>query len=67
MPDSLARILADESISKIGVAIHDDILSLRKLNDFKPAGLLSCNILSRITVLKTMDLRSLLPMCWGLK
>jgi ribonuclease D len=38
MPDSLARILADESISKIGVAIHDDILSLRKLNDFKPAG-----------------------------
>lgn len=36
LPKSLASILADENVKKIGVAIHDDISCLRKLTDFEP-------------------------------
>jgi ribonuclease D len=38
LPDKLARILANDRIKKVGVAIHDDISSLCKLNQFEPAG-----------------------------
>ncbi|MBN1116671.1 MAG: 3'-5' exonuclease domain-containing protein 2 [Bacteroidales bacterium] len=38
LPNELAEILASKDIKKIGVAIHDDILSLRKLNNFEPEG-----------------------------
>lgn len=38
LPTRLAKILAREDIEKIGVAIHDDISTLRKLTDFKPGG-----------------------------
>ncbi|QQS50667.1 MAG: 3'-5' exonuclease domain-containing protein 2 [Bacteroidota bacterium] len=38
LPKQLVRILANDSIIKAGVAIHDDIATLRKIHDFKPAG-----------------------------
>ena len=38
LPDELAEILASDKIAKIGVAIHDDIISLQKLNNFEPGG-----------------------------
>lgn len=38
LPDFLAQLLSDENIVKSGVAIHDDIKSLRKLTEFKPGG-----------------------------
>jgi ribonuclease D len=36
LPDSLASILSDEKIIKIGAAIKDDIKALKKLNKFTP-------------------------------
>lgn len=38
LPDELREILAAEDIQKVGVAIHDDIASLQKLNNFESAG-----------------------------
>ena len=38
LPDALACILSNESVQKIGVAIHDDLSSLQKLNPFSPSG-----------------------------
>lgn len=38
LPKRLAKILANKHIEKVGVAIHDDISTLQKLQDFKPAG-----------------------------
>lgn len=38
LPEELAEILADENVLKIGVAIHDDIASLRKLREHEPKG-----------------------------
>jgi ribonuclease D len=40
LPDSLVELFTNESILKVGVAIHDDIISLRKLKEFEPAGFL---------------------------
>ena len=38
LPNSLKRILADEQITKVGVAIRDDIKTLQKINTFTPKG-----------------------------
>lgn len=38
LPTEVTEILADESITKVGVAIRDDIKDLRKLSAFEPAG-----------------------------
>lgn len=38
LPNELIDILSDPNILKAGVAIKDDILGLRELSDFKPAG-----------------------------
>lgn len=38
LPNRLAKLLGNKNVEKIGVAIHDDISSLQKLNNFEPAG-----------------------------
>lgn len=38
LPKELAEILANPNITKVGVAIKDDIKGLMSLNGFKPAG-----------------------------
>ena len=38
IPESLATLLADEDIKKIGAAVHDDIKGLAKITKFTPAG-----------------------------
>lgn len=38
LPNPIAKILADKNITKIGVAINDDIKGLRKLNKFESDG-----------------------------
>lgn len=38
LPNELIEILSDPNITKAGVAIRDDIVGLRELCDFKPAG-----------------------------
>jgi ribonuclease D len=37
-PKELIKILADEKIIKAGVAIRDDIVTLKRLHNFQPAG-----------------------------
>lgn len=38
LPPELAALLADESLHKVGVAIHDDIKALRTVTPFEPGG-----------------------------
>ncbi len=38
LPNTLKDILTDEKITKVGVAIRDDIKALQKLNRFTPGG-----------------------------
>ena len=36
LPNSITSILASKEIFKVGVAIRDDIIALRKVNNFEP-------------------------------
>ena len=38
LPNNLKAILADENVTKVGVAIRDDIKTLQKINRFVPGG-----------------------------
>jgi ribonuclease D len=38
LPEEIKQILSSNKIIKIGVAIHDDISSLRKIGQFEPSG-----------------------------
>jgi len=38
LPEELISILADSSITKVGVAIKDDIIALKRITKFNPAG-----------------------------
>lgn len=38
LPQELTEILSDASVTKVGVAIHDDIKALRNLRQFEPNG-----------------------------
>ncbi|MGE4587235.1 MAG: 3'-5' exonuclease, partial [Mangrovibacterium sp.] len=38
LPVSLKKLLADQRVLKVGVAIHDDIKALRRISPFTPAG-----------------------------
>lgn len=50
LPDSLAAVLSDPSIMKVGLAIRDDIKGLQKWRDFEPQ-----NFIDLQTVAKEMD------------
>lgn len=38
LPDELCRILSDPGILKAGIALHDDLKSLKRIKPFMPAG-----------------------------
>ena len=40
LPDDLISLLADDSIIKVGAALHDDLIDLRKIRKFKAGGFL---------------------------
>jgi ribonuclease D len=40
LPDELVHLFEDENIIKVGAALHDDLIDLRKVRDFKAGGFL---------------------------
>ncbi len=40
LPDELIRLFEDENIIKVGAALHDDLIDLRKVREFKAGGFL---------------------------
>jgi len=40
LPDMLVELFEDESIIKVGAALHDDLIDLKKIRDFKAGGFL---------------------------
>ena len=40
LPDLLIEFFEDDSIIKVGAALHDDLIDLRKIRDFKAGGFL---------------------------
>ena len=44
-PSILIDILSDESLHKIGIALHDDILQLKKIESFEPSSFVDLNVI----------------------
>ena len=44
-PSILIDILSDESLHKIGIALHDDILQLKKIEPFEPNSFVDLNVI----------------------
>jgi ribonuclease D len=40
LPDELIELFEDDSIIKVGAALHDDLIDLRRIRDFKAGGFL---------------------------
>ncbi|MBT3586610.1 MAG: 3'-5' exonuclease domain-containing protein 2 [Halobacteriovoraceae bacterium] len=57
--DQLRDLMADPSIQKVGVAIHDDIKALQKLNNFEPGGFEELADYAKKAGVKNLGLRSL--------
>jgi len=67
LPPSLTKLLADESIIKVGVAVHDDIKGLQKLSPFNPKNFIDLQTIARQLHIEAMGLRKLTPIALGFK
>lgn len=67
LPPELAELLADPKITKVGVAVHDDIRTLRELHDFEPAAFADLGKISRELGLPTNGLRTLAANLLGMR
>jgi ribonuclease D len=65
LPDELASILADPSVIKVGVAVHDDIKALRHLRPFEPQGFTDLQSVVANHGIKQLGLRKLSAIVLG--
>ena len=65
LPEELARLLEDEKITKVGVAIHDDIKALQSLAPFEPDGFLDLQTVVRDHGITQLGLKKLSALILG--
>lgn len=46
-PKALKRLFSNDQVLKVGVSIRDDLLELRKLGSFEPAGIVELNTVAK--------------------
>jgi len=67
LPEEIKRILSSDNITKIGVAIHDDISSLRKIGAFEPAGFIDLQQYVKNFGIEDNGLKKLVAIILGFK
>lgn len=67
LPGPLKQVLADESIRKVGIAIHDDVKGLAKLGAFRPASFIDLQNLVAGHGIEEKSLRKLAGIVLGIK
>jgi ribonuclease D len=65
LPQELAEVLADENITKVGVAIHDDIRALKHLTHFEPLGFIDLQSVVSVHGIKQLGLKKLSAIILG--
>lgn len=65
LPPELAALLADESLNKVGVAIHDDIKALRSVSPFEPGGFIDLQSIVADHGIKQLGLKKLSAIVLG--
>lgn len=63
----LSRLLEDKNIRKVGVAIRDDLIALKKRGDFSPEGFIDLAEITRTSKSESFSLRSLCGMYLNLR
>lgn len=67
LPAGLTRILSDPAISKVGVAIRDDIRKLQTIRNFKPEGFIDLQDYSGKYGIESNSLRKLAAIVLGVR
>ena len=67
MPQELADIFADNAICKVGLAFKDDINSLRRLRNFKPANCVDLQSIAGRWGILDLGLQKMYAICFGRK
>ena len=67
LPKELIHILADDSILKVGVAIHDDIKALQNLRFFRPGGFLELQSFVKEFGIENFSLKKLCGIVLGIR
>jgi len=65
LPQELAYILSDPRITKVGVAIHDDLKALRSLRPFEPGGFIDLQSIVADHGIKELGLKKLSAIVLG--
>lgn len=67
LPSSLAKILSDPNIIKVGVAIHDDINAIQKYKKFTPGGFIDLQQIVESYGIKGKSLKKMSGIVMGVK
>lgn len=67
LPDSLAAILSNSNIGKVGVAVRDDIRILQKLNPFQAENFIELQTIAKQLQIDALGLRKLTPIALGFR
>jgi len=67
LPDEIISIFENPKIIKAGVAIHDDIKSLQKVNKFSPASFVELATLARTSGLQVESVKKLAGLLLGIR
>lgn len=67
LPISVAKLLANENICKVGVAVRDDIKGLQKLRNFPAGNFVDLQSVAKQLHIEAMGLRTLTPIALGFK
>ncbi len=67
IPESLIRFFQDERITKIGLSLHDDLLSLRRRGEFEPRSFLDLQQYVKAFGIQDMSLQKIYANVFGLK
>jgi len=67
LPNLVKQLLADESIIKVGAAIHDDLKALVSLSPFVPGGFVDVQSMAKQVGIEQAGLRPLAAMLMGIR
>lgn len=67
LPQPLKDILANEHITKVGVAVRDDIKGLQKISNFEAKNFVDLQTIAKQLQLEAMGLRRLTPLALGFR
>ena len=67
LSDNIRRLLEDTTVPKVGLSLHDDVLSLHKKGDFKPGLFIDLQDHIRELGIEDMSLQKLYANLFGMK